>query len=148
MVNSVQVAVAVIYYNDKFLLGFRKAHQHQGNRYEFIGGKIEPNETAKSALIREVFEELGVAIDPNAIDKNTINKLGDIHHDYTDKTVTLSVFLVGFNHDQFSQLQGGIGAENQQIIWVDKASLLAGLYPLPDANQPILDWVKDKFNGD
>lgn len=148
MVNSVQVAVAVIYYNDKFLLGFRKAHQHQGNRYEFIGGKIEPNETAKSALIREVFEELGVAIDPDAIDKNTINKLGDIHHDYADKTVVLSVFLVAFNHNQFNQLQSGIGTENQKIVWVDKASLLAGLYPLPDANQPILDWVKDKFNGD
>ncbi|MGP4848840.1 NUDIX domain-containing protein, partial [Marinobacter sp. 1Y8] len=54
IVNIVNVAVAVIHYKDQYLLGFRDATQHQGNRYEFVGGKIEANESAAQALIREV----------------------------------------------------------------------------------------------
>ena len=45
----VNVAVAVIYHENQYLLGFRDASQHQGNRYEFVGGKIEDDETAKQA---------------------------------------------------------------------------------------------------
>ena len=55
----VNVAVAVIHHKAQYLLGFRNAAQHQGNRYEFVGGKIETNENAEQALIREVAEETG-----------------------------------------------------------------------------------------
>ena len=40
-ITVVNVAVAVIYHDNHYLLGFRDASQHQGNRYEFVGGKIE-----------------------------------------------------------------------------------------------------------
>ena len=36
-IMTVNVAVAVIHYKDQYLLGFRAASQHQGNRYEFVG---------------------------------------------------------------------------------------------------------------
>ncbi|MFP6813955.1 MAG: hypothetical protein VB956_11675 [Moraxella sp.] len=39
MSKVVNVAVAVIHFNNQYLLGFRHASQHQGNRYEFVGGK-------------------------------------------------------------------------------------------------------------
>ena len=52
MSKVVNVAVAVIHFNNQYLLGFRHASQHQGNRYEFVGGKIEPNETPTQGLIR------------------------------------------------------------------------------------------------
>lgn len=52
----IPVAVAVLRFSDKFLLATRHAHQHQGGKLEFVGGKIEQGETPKSALIREVSE--------------------------------------------------------------------------------------------
>lgn len=65
MSKVVNVAVAVIHFNNQYLLGFRHASQHQGNRYEFVGGKIEPDETPTQGLIREVHEEIGLDIAQN-----------------------------------------------------------------------------------
>ena len=65
--SIVNVAVAVIHYKNQYLLGFRDATQHQGNRYEFVGGKIEANESAAQALIREVAEETGILLDSNQV---------------------------------------------------------------------------------
>ena len=136
MSKIVNVAVAVIHFNNQYLLGFRHASQHQGNRYEFVGGKIEPNETPTQGLIREVHEEIGLDIA-----QNTAVKMGVIRHDYADKTVALHVFKIQVSQAQFEGLQQGIGKEGQAITWVSKADLLAKKYPLPDANVRILDWL-------
>ena len=136
MSKVVNVAVAVIHFNNQYLLGFRHASQHQGNRYEFVGGKIEPNETPTQGLIREVHEEIGLDIA-----QNTEVKMGVIRHDYADKTVALHVFKIPVSQAQFEGLQQGIGKEGQAITWVSKADLLAKKYPLPDANVRILDWL-------
>ena len=53
-------------YHDKWLLT-----QHSDRGYEFPGGKVEENETAKEAAIREVKEETGGRI-------KTIEYIGSI----------------------------------------------------------------------
>lgn len=136
MSKIVHVAVAVIYFNHQYLLGYRNANQHQGNRYEFIGGKIEADETPRQGLIREVREEIGIDIC-----QNVIIKMGIIRHDYPDKSVALHCFKIALNDSQFKQLQGETGNEGQTITWVKKADLLAKKYPLPEANTRILDWL-------
>ena len=88
-VTIVNVDVAVIHYQNQYLLGFRDATQHQGSRYEFVGGKIEATESADPALKREVAEETGILID-----NNTLVKLGRLHHDYGDKQVSLQVYKI------------------------------------------------------
>ncbi|WP_352338135.1 NUDIX domain-containing protein [Psychrobacter sp. 16-MNA-CIBAN-0192] len=134
----VNVAIAVIYYQDKYLLGFRHHAQHQGNKYEFIGGKIEANETATKALIREVGEEVGIDISANAV-----FKLGRLHHDYGDKQVCLQVYKVALTDTQFTENQHkSCGLEGQALIWADKNELLSGVYPLPAANKTILTWLQ------
>ena len=134
----VNVAVAVIHYKNQYLLGFRDAAQHQGNRYEFVGGKIETNESATQALIREVAEEAGIAIGDNVI-----VKLGRLHHDYGDKKVSLQVYKVELTIQQYEQHRHRqYGLEGQALTWVDKAGLLAGEYHLPAANKTILEWLK------
>ncbi|MGO2019695.1 MAG: NUDIX domain-containing protein [Psychrobacter sp.] len=136
--SAVNVAVAVIYYKDEYLLGFRSAEQHQGNRYEFVGGKIETHENAEQALIREVAEETGIAIHGN-----TIVKLGRLHHDYADKQVSLQVYKIELTVQQYEQYQHcDYGLEGQALTWVNKSSLLAGEYQLPAANKTILEWLK------
>lgn len=137
MSKVVNVAVAVIHFNKQYLLGFRHASQHQGNRYEFVGGKIEPNETATQGLIREVHEEIGLDIA-----QNTAVKMGVIRHDYADKIVSLHVFKIQVSQAQFDGLQQDKGKEGQAVTWVHQSDLVANQYPLPDANARILEWLK------
>lgn len=133
----VNVAVAVIHYQQRYLLGYRHASQHQGDRYEFVGGKIDANETAEAALIREVFEETAIDISGN----NAI-KLGRLHHDYGDKQVCLHVYRVELSAPQYQQHKDDeFGLEGQALVWVDKADLLANEYDLPAANTTILSWL-------
>lgn len=137
MSKVVNVAVAVIHFNNQYLLGFRHASQHQGNRYEFVGGKIEPDETPTQGLIREVYEEIGLDIA-----QDTAVKMGVIRHDYADKTVALHVFKIQVSQAQFDGLQEGKGKEGQAVTWVHQSDLVANQYPLPDANARILEWLK------
>ncbi len=137
-IATVNVAVAVIHYQDQYLLGFRAASQHQGNRYEFVGGKINAHETATQALIREVSEETGIDIA-----NNTAVKLGRLHHDYGDKRVCLQVYRIEVTTQQYEQYKNlSHGLEGQKLTWVDKVKLLAGDYDLPAANKMILAWLQ------
>ena len=117
------VSVALLRYGDEFLLARRHAHQHQGDKLEFVGGKIESNETPQIALIREVGEELGLDICAN-----TIHELGQICHDYGDRLVK----------------DKKIGLDNQALLWLDKTTLLQSAKRLPQANWQILAWLDDK----
>ena len=138
LLKIVNVAVAVIYYQHQYLLGFRHALQHQGNRYEFVGGKIDAHETAQQALIREVAEETGIDIA-----NNRAVKLGRLHHDYGDKQVCLQVYKVALSAQQYEQHKDcQQGLEGQALAWVDKSKLLAGDYHLPAANKTILTWLR------
>lgn len=137
----VQVAVAVIKYeqDDKaeYLLAMRHAHQHQGGKLEFVGGKIEPKETAKTALIREVSEELGLDIS-----QNTITKMGIISHDYADKSVCLHIHQVLLNEVQYLDFKGKtVGLDGQAIGFYDLAFILSQPERFPAANAPILTWL-------
>jgi len=145
-VINIDVAVAVIHFGDQYLLGFRNAKQHQGNRYEFVGGKIEADETAKQALVREVFEEIGLDIAKQSV----INPLGVLRHHYAEievpsksKTVCLHVFRVALSESQFTEFaHHNEGCEGQQLQWVSCEDLINNKYPLPDANKTILQWLK------
>lgn len=81
----VEVAAALIWEEDKFMICRRPAHKGNGLLWEFVGGKLEKGETHEEALIRECREELDVQI-----------KVGEpfceITHTYPDITIHLTVF--------------------------------------------------------
>ena len=56
----VEVAAAVIERDGLILIGQRKPRGRHGLKWEFPGGKVEPGETARDALARELREELGI----------------------------------------------------------------------------------------
>jgi 8-oxo-dGTP diphosphatase len=58
------VAVALIDGEGKVLVQRRPAGKMMAGLWEFPGGKVEPGETPEVALIREIAEELGIAISP------------------------------------------------------------------------------------
>ena len=58
-----QVVAAVIERADRrLLIGQRRGHDSSPLKWEFPGGKVEPDETPEQALARELREELGATL--------------------------------------------------------------------------------------
>jgi len=59
------VAAALPGPDGRLLLHRRPAGKRHAELWEFPGGKVEAGEIPRVALIRELTEELGVALDPD-----------------------------------------------------------------------------------
>jgi A/G-specific adenine glycosylase len=81
----VDVTAAVIRHNGRVLIAQRPLGGRLGGLWEFPGGKVEPGETLRQCLRREIKEELGIRI-----------KVGQpiisIDHAYTHFKITLHAF--------------------------------------------------------
>ena len=120
------VVAAVISREDAVLLAMRPQGKHQGGKWEFPGGKVEAGESAQRALVRELYEELAIAVDPDCLESFL-----QVRHTYPDKAVFLDVWSVtAFSGEPQ-------GCEGQQIGWF-KSTQLQGM-TFPDANLPILE---------
>lgn len=95
---QVNVAIAILLQHGKVLVGFREAHQHQGNKYEFPGGKVEAGETPLEACRREVCEEVGVRIQDWQV-------FDFIQHEYDDVIVNLHIFHAAVPDDLSHEVQ-------------------------------------------
>jgi 8-oxo-dGTP diphosphatase len=62
------VAAALVDASGRVLLQRRAPGRAMAGLWEFPGGKIEPGERAQTALARELAEELGIAVDPEALE--------------------------------------------------------------------------------
>ncbi len=62
------VAAALIDASGRVLMQRRRLGTAHGGLWEFPGGKIEPRESPESALLREIDEELGIALDPDSLE--------------------------------------------------------------------------------
>lgn len=107
----------------RVLIARRAAHRHQGGLWEFPGGKVEPGETVRAALDRELHEELGIQV-------RSARPLIRIPHAYHDRRVLLDVWRVTSFADEPH------GREGQPLRWVE-AGALSG-YEFPAANRPIV----------
>ena len=85
MASIVQVVAALIWDNDRFLACQRPADKTRGLLWEFVGGKVEPEESREDALRRECREELGIEI-------NVRNIYHDVDHIYPDISIHLTLF--------------------------------------------------------
>lgn len=90
---------------------------------EFPGGKIEPGESARTALTRELHEELGIT-DVGA------EPLIRFEHGYSDRRIRLCVYRV------VEWIGEPEGREEQDIVWLESARL--GAVPLLPANRPVV----------
>ncbi|MET3435686.1 (deoxy)nucleoside triphosphate pyrophosphohydrolase [Sphingomonas sp. 1185] len=62
------VAAALVDGEGRVLLQQRPAGKTLAGLWEFPGGKLEPGESAEEALVRELHEELAIAVDPAALE--------------------------------------------------------------------------------
>ncbi|MDP7536746.1 MAG: Nudix family hydrolase [Methylococcales bacterium] len=129
MSNDVlQVAVGVVTNaRGEVLIAYRPESVHQGDRWEFPGGKLELGETAEGALIRELKEELGLTV-------KDARPLIVINHQYSDLRVKLWVW----NVDAF--IGPVCSNEGQVIRWVPVEALKH--YAFPAANSAIVNAVQ------
>ena len=87
------VAVGIIWNKSKLLITKRKAEGLLGGLWEFPGGKIEKNETVKSAIKREIKEELSIKIKPETL-------IHQVDHHYSHFSVTINAIQCQYNGDK------------------------------------------------
>ena len=104
------VAAALCDPQGRILIAQRPAAKHMAGRWEFPGGKVAAAETEPQALLRELYEELGVrAREPQFCLRLT--------HAYPDRSVELSFWIV---RDYSGEPRG---LDGQQLRWVPSADL-------------------------
>lgn len=86
MMHLGDVVCSVIEQNGNILIAQRPSEGFLPNKWEFPGGKVEPNEYKISALHREIREELGIEID-------VIVRLGSYRYQYPDFSVNLIAYF-------------------------------------------------------
>ncbi len=86
--KKIEVVAAIIVHTDKILCVQRNESKYEyvSFKYEFPGGKIEPDETAENALIREIKEELHMDI-------HIQNLFLTVEHTYPDFHITMHSYI-------------------------------------------------------
>ncbi len=126
-----KVAVAIITDDQqRILITQRPHHVPHGGLWEFPGGKLESSELPEHALLREIKEEVGLNI-------NNYQFLGEITHQYPDKTVQLIVFLV----TQFSGIPSCLEGQ-LNMRWIEKKYL--NPQDFPQANHAIFNLIPNR----
>lgn len=100
-----EVVAALIWDKDKFLICQRPKTKARGLLWEFVGGKVEKNETKKQALVRECMEELGVTVLVGEI-------FMTVTHEYPDISINLTVFNAAIENGVPKKL------EHNDIKWI------------------------------
>ncbi|PVZ71862.1 8-oxo-dGTP diphosphatase MutT [Pelagibaculum spongiae] len=118
-----QVVAGIIRRAGKVCICRRPSDKHEGDKWEFPGGKIEPGETHQEALYRELDEEVGIQI-------GQAEPLCRLVYRYPEKTVCLNFMVI----DHFSNEPWG--KEGQPLQWVDQNDLAS--FTFPKANFPVI----------
>ena len=105
-----EVVAALIWDGPKFMICQRPAHKTRGLLWEFVGGKVEPEETKPQALIRECQEELAVELSVGDV-------FMDVFHEYPDLTVHLTLFHASIAHGKPQKL------EHNDIRWISVSQI-------------------------
>lgn len=105
----IEVSAVCLFDEDGRVLTVRKRHT---SGWMLVGGKPETGETDRDCVIREVEEELGVALDPAAL-----TKLGDFHSTAVNEGVPLTAHV--FVSTQ--RVTPSPRAEIAELRWVDPA---------------------------
>ena len=131
-ISSIKVSAAVIFNKGQIYIQKRKTEGLMGGLWEFPGGKIEPGETEKECLRREIKEELGLRI-------RIGEKIMTHHHSYTRFRVTLNVFNCHIHSGTLSP------SACEEWKWVNPQEL--NQFPFPAANIKVIDLLNKKFLG-
>lgn len=126
-----EVAAALIWDGDKFMICQRPPHKARGLLWEFVGGKLEKGESGEQALTRECREELDVEVEPRDIFMQVI-------HEYPDIEIRLTLFN--------AVIKSGVPKliEHVDIKWITPEEI--DNYDFCPADEEILNQIKERYN--
>lgn len=121
--TAVHVVAGLLVDRDRIFITRRPEDRHQGGKWEFPGGKVDPGEPPVAALRRELQEEIGIVVQEAV-------PYAQVRHAYTDLEVLLDVWRIerydGAPH----------GREGQEARWAPVGELWPSEFPAAD--RPIL----------
>lgn len=121
--QAIHVVAAILIEAGRLCVTRRRAGVHEAGKWEFPGGKLEPQEDPLSALKRELNEELGIEV----LEASPFVRLS---HRYAELDVFLDVWRVhsyrGVPH----------GRESQELRWAELQELRPEHFPAAD--RPVL----------
>jgi 8-oxo-dGTP diphosphatase len=123
--ERVLVVAGLIVHGDRVLLTQRLAGGPLGLEWELPGGKVEPGEHPVAALVRELREEIGAAVE--------VGRVWDVlHHIYPTFELVMVVYA--------AKLAQGERVERLQVAdfeWVAVADLAD--HPILPADRPLIE---------
>jgi 8-oxo-dGTP diphosphatase len=119
------VAVALVDADHRVLISQRPPGKALGGLWEFPGGKIEAGERPEEALIRELDEELGIAVSEPCLAPLTFAS-----HGYPDMHLLMPLYICR-RWDGIPQPR-----EGQALRWVRPGALRN--WPMPPADLPLI----------
>lgn len=109
----------------------RPENKARGLLWEFVGGKVEPNETKEQALIRECQEELDITLEVGEV-------FLDVVHEYPDITVHLTLFNAVISEGELKLL------EHNDLRWITPKEIPQ--YDFCPADEEILERIIEEYN--
>ena len=129
--KTIHVAAAIIQKEGR-IFATQRGYGEFKDFWEFPGGKIEPGETAKEALIREIEEELDTKI---AVGE----QIACVEYDYPDFHLSMECFLA-------KVVSGGLVLkEHEAAKWLSREEL-SSVEWLP-ADLELIEQLKADFPG-
>lgn len=122
-----EVVAALIWDKNRFLACQRPENKARALLWEFVGGKVEPGETKRQALIRECREELAVTIEPKGV-------FIEVTHRYPDITIHLTLFNAVITEGEPQSI------EHNDIRWITTDEI--DKYRFCPADEIILERLK------
>ena len=112
--------------NKKILIAKRKKGSHLEGKWEFPGGKIEPQESPEDCLLRELKEEFGIIADiSDFVTESVFN--------YGDREIKLLGYLVKYVSGDFK-----LNAHDE-IRWIFPHEF--GSFDLAEADLPLAEKI-------
>jgi 8-oxo-dGTP diphosphatase len=124
------VAAALIDADGRVLLAQRPKGKRLEGLWEFPGGKIDANERPEDALIRELSEELGIAVQAACLAPLTFAS-----YTYADFHLLMPLYICRKWEGFVQPLDG------QTLKWVRPKRLRD--YPMPPADEPLIPHLVD-----
>ena len=124
------VAAALIDVDGRVLLAQRPKGKSMEGLWEFPGGKIDASEQPEEALIRELKEELGIAVKAACLAPLTFAS-----HAYDDFHLLMPLYVCRKWEGFVQPLDG------QTLKWIWAKELRS--YPMPPADAPLIPYLMD-----